>query len=188
MKKVLVVLLVAVLGLLSGAGCSGDNAATTTAAPTTVAPTTVAPTTTATLPTSTTGATTSGAGTTTTAGGGVTTGGGVSISPSADSAGWQKVFEFSGGDDGDDEWTSELFALSGAPARLTYAVETDTVWTMAAFVLPEGHDLKAQGGFPDVWESDAKTGTVELEKDAGSYFVHVAAANCAWKVVIEEKK
>lgn len=168
------VVLLAVLALT--AGCSGGEVtttstavATTSSTGTTLASTTSSPTTTA--GTVTTASSTTAATTTTT---------------NADSAGWQKVVELSGSGTG--EKTSELFDLSGAPARISYKVETDTVWTMAAFVEPEGWDIKTQGGFPDVWESEKKEGSETLEQEAGSHFLYVTAANCDWTVWVEEEK
>jgi len=96
------------------------------------------------------------------------------------------VVEMSGSGTG--EQTSELFELSGAPARISYSVKADTIWTMAAFVEPEGWDIQTQGGFPDVWESEKTEGSETLDQEAGSHFLYVTAANCDWAVVVEEQK
>lgn len=180
MRRSCVVVCIVMAALLLGlAGCSGDEGTATTASSATTMPagTTVASaTTTSTAPTtSSTAVSTTGPEATT----------GTSTS-SADDAGWQKVFELSGSGTG--EKTSELFELSGAPARISYTVKTDTVWTMAAFVEPEGWDIKTQGGFPDVWESEKTEGSETLDQEAGSHFLYVTAANCDWTVVIEEQK
>lgn len=111
---------------------------------------------------------------------------GTTAATGGDSTGWKTVFEFKGTDNG--EKTSELFKLSGAPARLTWKVETDSMWILAAFVEPEGHDLKAKGGFPVIMESEDKEGSVPLDLKAGSYYVYVNAANCKWTVAIQEQK
>jgi ABC-type transport system substrate-binding protein len=107
-------------------------------------------------------------------------------SSGGDSGGWAPVFEFKGSGTG--EKTSELFTLTGAPARLTWDVQTDTMWIIAAFVEPEGHDIKKQGGFPVMMESEEKQGSETLDLEPGKYFVYVNAANCDWTVTIEEQK
>ncbi len=170
---VLALAVVLAAGVMAGCG-SGDT--TTTAAPPTTSSAvsneggeTFVPTTTATGETASTTATTGGSG----------SGGG-------DGAGWTPVFEFTG--TGTGEKTSELFTLSGAPARLTWNVETDTMWIIAAFVEPEGHDLETQGGFPVIMESEEKKGSEPLDLEPGKYFVYVNAANCDWTVTIEEQK
>ena len=179
MRRACVVLCVVLVGalLMGVGGCSGDEEATTTASSaTTLAPTTtVAPSTTA-----STAPTTSSSTATTEPDAPTTT-----ESEAADGD-WQKAFELSGS--GTEEKTSELFELSGAPARISYTVAADTVWTMGAFVEPEGWDIKTQGGFPDIWESEKTEGSETLEQEAGSHFLYVTAANCDWTVVIEEQK
>lgn len=172
--------LVATLALLAiaimAAGC-GAKQTTTTSTPPTTSSSVSSEGGEAFVPTTSGGAE---ASTSTTAGGGSssTTGGG--------SAGWKTVFEFKGSGTG--EKTSELFTLSGAPARLTWDVKTDTMWIIAAFVEPEGHDLKTQGGFPVVMEGEVKQGSEPLDLEAGKYYVYVNAANCDWTVTIEEQK
>lgn len=166
------VVLVVALGLCMMAGCSlGGTKSSTTAAPSVTTASAAS-----TLPET---STTTTAGTTETSKASGTTDDG-------SSEGWTTVMELSGSDT--EEVTSEIFTLSGAPTRILWKAETDSIWTMAAFVEAEGHDLQKQGGFPVFWESKEKEGSKTLERGPGKYYLHVTVANAAWSVTIQEKK
>ena len=133
----------------------------------------------------------SGSGTTsTTVASTVTTSSAVSTAPStgggSDSQGWTTVLELKGSGTGEN--TSETFTLSGAPARLTWKIDTDTMWVIAAFVEPEGHDIQSQGAFPVFMESEEKEGSETLEREPGTYFLYVTVANSDWSVSVQEQK
>lgn len=174
--SMMAVVLAMALGLCVMAGCSLGRATTTTAA----APTVTTSSSASTAPPADTTTTTGTAQTSETS---ETSGTTVAV----DSEGWTTVVELTGGVN-DGEKTSKIFSLSGAPARIVWKVKTDSIWTMAAFVEPEGHDLKTQGGFPVFWESKEKEGSKTLERDTGKYFLHVTVANSDWSVKIQEQK
>ena len=160
-----------VLGLCVVAGCSGSGTTSTT-----VASTVTTGSAASTVP----GGEVTGTTATTATSTAPSTGGG------SDSQGWTTVLELKGSGTGEN--TSETFTLSGAPARLTWKIDTDTMWVIAAFVEPEGHDIQSQGAFPVFMESEEKEGSETLEREPGTYFLYVTVANSDWSVSVQEQK
>lgn len=157
-----------VLGLCVIAGCSGEKTTSSATTTSTVTKDSAVSTTPETDTTTTVDTETSG------------------TVDNDDSQEWTTVMELKGSDT--EEITSDIFTLSGAPARITWKVESDSMWIIAAFVEAEGHDLQSQGGFPVFMESKEKQGSKTLKRGPGNYFLHVNVANSEWSVAVQEQK
>ena len=160
---------VVALGILGSlAGC-GKSATTTT----TAAVAAVTPATSATAETVLPATTTTKAATTTTEGSTATTTKGPQ---------WVKVASLSGSA----EKTGDVFALTGAPARLSYKVEGETVYT-AIYVMADGTNFSTDGGIPEVTVSKVAQDSTRLVKDAGRYYLMVKAMS-PYDVTVEEQR
>jgi len=99
---------------------------------------------------------------------------------------WQKVYELSG----TTSKRSDSFKLSGAQARLKYAINNATSYDgmTSIYVVEDGHSLEKDGGFPEVSVTGAKSDETRLVKSAGSYYLDITAANTNWTATVEEYK
>ncbi len=98
--------------------------------------------------------------------------------------------------EGDGELQSDVFELTGAPAKLTFAVERDDGCDVpAVFVLRQGEMLSRGSGSEPVvgFLGDASAphlgakDEADLARSAGRYYVHVVARDgTRWSVTIEE--
>lgn len=127
-------------------------------------------------------ATTSGASTTAT--GPIVTQATAPSTTAAAVGGWVEVASLSG----KDNKQGEPFALSGAPARLSYKVTGSSSVIAAFYVMAEGTSFEEVGGIPEVMASDSGEDSTMLAKDAGNYYLEVKAANCDWEVIVEEQQ
>ena len=87
-----------------------------------------------------------------------------------------------------------VFALSGAPARLTCKVlSTSGAPHLSVYTLREGQNLaNSQGtalGTPLLTMTGTGTGTksITFARPANNYYLDVTAANCSWQVTLEEQ-
>jgi hypothetical protein len=97
---------------------------------------------------------------------------------------WTKVIEVSG----NSNKRTDTFTLYGGKTKLTYNVKGTTAVIVSIYVLPEGHSLQEQGGFPEVTVTEPGTDTTFLTKKAGNYYLDISSANASWTVKIEEER
>lgn len=94
--------------------------------------------------------------------------------------------------EGDGERQSDVFELTGAPAKLTFAVKgADKVTDIpAAYVLREDEALGVTGGKPAAaCFGDRLSDDRDLSRSPGRYYVHVVAGDAtSWSVVIEQER
>jgi len=100
---------------------------------------------------------------------------------------WQTVYTFKG----NGEKKSATFELTGAEARIKYKYNNDervNIGVFAVFIVDEGKDLMAEGGFPEIMTSEPnEESESSIQKSAGRYYMSVKAAG-KWTAVIEEFK
>ena len=85
-----------------------------------------------------------------------------------------------------------MFALSGAPTRLTCkVVSISGAPHLSVYTLREGQSLaNSQGtslGTPLVAMTGAGTKSITFALPANNYYLDVTAANCSWQVTLEEQ-
>lgn len=99
---------------------------------------------------------------------------------------WQEVITL----DGKSDKASAVFELTGAEARMSYEFTgSNGMGVAGVYLLTEGTDLQADGGFPELMLTADETDTTALHRSAGSYYLDVTAANFdGWTVTIEEKR
>jgi len=94
--------------------------------------------------------------------------------------------------DGNGEQQSALFELTGAPAKLTFAVKGagEVTDIPAAYVLREDEALGVTGGKPAAaCFGDRLSDNRDLSRSPGRYYVHVVAGDAtSWSVVIEQER
>jgi hypothetical protein len=81
---------------------------------------------------------------------------------------------------------SDTFNLSGGKQKLTYK-STGQYVVCSIYVLDEGSDLQAEGGFPIVMVAKAESGETILRKKAGQYYIAVNASNNCEIELLEER-
>jgi hypothetical protein len=95
---------------------------------------------------------------------------------------WQTVAELSG----TNTKRGEVFALTGAQARLTYETDGQEYSFVSVYIVEAGDSLDESGGFPEVSAGEG-TGETVLVNPAGSYYLDVNGYG-GWTVKVEELK
>lgn len=97
---------------------------------------------------------------------------------------WVSVMTLSGNADK----SSDTIDLPGGKVRVTYEF-TDTAGldmiVAGIYLLEEGTDLHKDGGIPVVMVTDEGSDETLLRKSAGSYYLHVTAANAEYTINVE---
>lgn len=99
---------------------------------------------------------------------------------------WVKVAELTGvaNNSGDN------FTISGEKQRITYRFNGDQMSIGTVYLMKSGNTLDKDGGIPDVYAYDnTLSGTVNVRKQTGDYYINVTAANVTgWNVTVEDYK
>ena len=93
---------------------------------------------------------------------------------------WQKVAELKG----TNTKRGEVFHLSGAQARLSYATDGDEYSFVTVYVVEEGESLNEIGGIAEVSAGEG-SGDTRLVNPSGNYYLDVSGYG-SWTVTVEE--
>jgi hypothetical protein len=120
----------------------------------------------------------------------------VQANPAAGTQTVETIYRYEGTNDtiiklqGNGVKKSSTFTLTGVPAKLKYNYKSDAgtdVGVFAVYVIEDGMDLNKVGGVPEVMtQSVNENGETALHKDAGQYYLSVAASG-NWEVTVEEQ-
>jgi hypothetical protein len=82
----------------------------------------------------------------------------------------------------------QTFHLGDGDKRLVYNVKASDVFVFAAYIVPKGESLQADGGLPEVTAEEPGRDSTQLAQDAGDYYIEVLSASARWSVKVQEKR
>jgi len=97
---------------------------------------------------------------------------------------WQTVIDVTGSTDKQ----TQTFYLGLGQKKLLYNVVGDSMPVCYVYLVPAGHSLSQEGGFPIVSPDGPGPGETYINEPAGSYYLDISSANCTWQATIAEMK
>jgi hypothetical protein len=100
---------------------------------------------------------------------------------------WKKVSSLAGATTREGGY----FKLVGGQQKVTWKLIADSeesaeLVTAAIYVMKKGTTLDEDGGFPVAWPDEVGSGSTKTHLGRGTYYFHVASANCSWRVTLYE--
>ncbi len=93
---------------------------------------------------------------------------------------WQKITEFSGSG----TKSTETFRVTEDEWRIKYEVNGENIMVFSLFIYPKGESKK----YVDIVVATETTNDESYIYESGEFYLKINAANCSYRITIEEKR